>query len=96
MSEWTLYDDREKNGRLEIQKMGRTVARLYYKDNEALADARLLVAAPELLAAAKRVYAHLTARIAAAPSDSVPLFDGIADLHDAINRADPPPANETE
>lgn len=35
--------------------------------------------------AARRVLAGLEARIAAADSRAVPLFDGIADLHDAVN-----------
>lgn len=42
----------------------------------------------ELLAAAKKVLANLNERIADAPSDSVPVFVGIADLHDAINKAE--------
>lgn len=45
-------------------------------------------AAPKLLAAAKTVLAGLTARIDAAPGDAVPVFDGIADLHTAIAKAE--------
>lgn len=41
----------------------------------------------ELLAAARKVYADLNARIDAAPDDAKPVFGGIADLHDAINKA---------
>jgi hypothetical protein len=48
------------------------------------------VAQPELLAAAKAVLAGLNARIdAAANGDGkVPVFDGIADLHSAIAKAE--------
>lgn len=49
--------------------------------------ARLIAAAPELLAAAEKVLAGLNARIDAAPGNAKPLFDGIADLHDAIGHA---------
>jgi len=40
-----------------------------------------------LLEAAEKVLAGLDARIDAAPSTAKPVFDGIADLSDAINRA---------
>jgi hypothetical protein len=58
------------------------------------ANARLIAAAPDLLAAAKRVLAHLNARLdaAVAAEGPVPLFDGIADLHDAIAKAESPQA----
>lgn len=46
-------------------------------------------AAPDLHAAAVRVLAGLNARIDAADRTSVPVFDGIAELHDAINKANP-------
>lgn len=44
----------------------------------------------ELLAAAKRVLAHLNLRIdaASADGDPAPVFDGIADLHSAIAKAE--------
>lgn len=54
------------------------------------ADARLIAAAPELLAAAQAVLAGLNERIdtaCAAGGTSVPVFHGIAELHDAINKA---------
>lgn len=56
--------------------------------DEPAADARLIAAAPDLLAAAKKVMAGLDARIEAAPSTAKPVFNGIADLHDAINKAE--------
>ena len=43
-----------------------------------------LTAADELEAAGHLVLAGLNARIDAAPSTSVPVFNGIADLHDAL------------
>lgn len=54
------------------------------------ANARLIAAAPELLAAAEIVLAGLNARIDQASAEgghSVPVFNGIADLHAAINKA---------
>lgn len=68
----------------------------HYADDEELAaeaeaNARLIAAAPELLAAAKKMLDGLNARIDAASAEggrSVPVFYGIADLHDAINRAE--------
>jgi hypothetical protein len=42
----------------------------------------------ELLEAAKTVLADLNARIEQAPNDRVPVFNGIADLHTAIARAE--------
>lgn len=61
MSEWTVYDDRKSTGRIEIVKMGRTVARMYYADAEALADALKAAAAPEMLEALKGALAPLMA-----------------------------------
>jgi hypothetical protein len=49
--------------------------------------ARVLAAGTALLAAGEKVLADLEARIDAAPSDAKPVFNGIADLHDAINQA---------
>lgn len=51
------------------------------------ADAWLTSAAPDLVAAAETVLNDLHARIAAAQGNSVPVFEGIAALHDAINKA---------
>ncbi len=53
-----------------------------------LANARLIAAAPDLLAAAKIVLAGLNQRIDAAPIDAVPVFDGIAELHSAVAKAE--------
>lgn len=41
----------------------------------------------ELVAASKRALASMNDAIIQAPSDCVPVFDGIADLHDAITKA---------
>ena len=62
------------------------------------ANARLIAAAPDLLAAAQVVLAGLHARIDAADLSAVPVFSGIAELHDAISRAtgEDSPANEGE
>jgi hypothetical protein len=50
-------------------------------------NARLIATAPKLLAAAKVVLAGLDARIVAAGGTGVPVFNGIAELHDAIGLA---------
>lgn len=54
------------------------------------ANCTLAAAAPDLLEAAKTVLAHLNARIDRAVEEGqpVPLFDGIAALHDAISKAE--------
>jgi hypothetical protein len=52
-----------------------------------LANAHLIAAAPDLLAAAETVLADLNARIGAAPDTAKPVFNGIADLHAAIAKA---------
>lgn len=51
------------------------------------AYARLMTGAPALYRAAERVMAELNRRIdvASASGEAVPLFDGIAELSDAIN-----------
>ena len=54
---------------------------------EAAANANLIAAAPDLLAAAEEVYDGLVARIQSACPTSVPVFKGIADLHAAIAKA---------
>ena len=51
------------------------------------ANARLIAAAPELLAAAQTVLAGLCERIDSAEPGYVPVFAGIADLSDAISKA---------
>lgn len=53
-------------------------------------DQRIRAAAPDLYAAAKVVLDGLNARIDAAPRDAIPVFDGIALLHAAINKAELP------
>lgn len=70
-----------------IDANGRKIAALWGKAEEKQANAVLWSAAPDLLAAAQKVLAGLNARIDAAPSSAKPVFDGIADLHGAINRA---------
>jgi hypothetical protein len=50
-------------------------------------DADLAAAAPALAAAAERVLKGLSARIDAALPEAVPLFDGIAELHEALAKA---------
>jgi hypothetical protein len=52
-----------------------------------MTDTTKPVALKNLLAAAEQVIAGLHARIDAADKRSVPVFDGIADLHDAIHEA---------
>ena len=53
------------------------------------ANARLIAASPELLKAAKTVLAGLNARIEAGKeTGKLPVFDGIADLHSAIRKAE--------
>ncbi|BAQ18349.1 hypothetical protein [Methyloceanibacter caenitepidi] len=53
------------------------------------ANARLIAAAPDLLEAAQKVLAGLHERMKEArdAKEAVPVFDGIADLSDAINKA---------
>jgi hypothetical protein len=58
--------------------------------DEDRANARLIAAAPDLLAAAQSALAGLNARIDAAPKDKVPVFAGIAALQDAISKATSP------
>jgi len=59
---WTHYDDTTpagKTGRHEISALGRTVARIYYKDEQANADGALIAAAPDLLEACRACAAAL-------------------------------------
>lgn len=58
------------------------------KAEEVEANATLIEAAPDLLAAAKIVLDGLNARIDSADGHHVPVFDGIAELHDAIAKAE--------
>ena len=66
------------------------VATMTNNDREASALASVFAAAPDLLAAAKAVLAGLNARIdvASAGDGRVPVFDGIAELHSAIAKAE--------
>lgn len=43
----------------------------------------------ELREAGAKVYADLNARIDAAPANAVPVFHGLAELHDALNKGAP-------
>lgn len=58
------------------------------KQAEFNANVRLIAAAPDLLSAAKTLMADLHARIELAPVNAKPVFRGIAELHDAINKAE--------
>lgn len=75
----------EDGGIFAITEIGYTHGRADEAEDEA--NTRLICAAPDLLAAAEKVLAGLEARIEAAPPNAVPVFDGIAELHDAINKA---------
>ena len=55
---------------------------------ERRANARLIAASPDLLAAAKVVLAGLNARIERSHPSGVPVFDGIAELHAAVAKAE--------
>lgn len=57
-------------------------------DAEMEANCDLIAAAPDLLAAAKKVLADLNSRIAAAPDSAVPVYNGIADLAAAVAKAE--------
>ena len=61
-----------------------------FGEDTAEANARLIAAAPDLLAAAKEVLADLNARIevASASGTIVPVFAGIAALHTAVALAE--------
>lgn len=47
---------------------------------------RLKARVRELEDAGRKVYADLIARLEAAPGNAVPVFRGLAELHDALNR----------
>ena len=72
---------------------GQYIADLMWRGNdkkeEQAADAKLIAAAPKLLAAAQVVLDGLEYRIEQASNAGmpVPVFEGIADLHDAIAKA---------
>jgi len=72
-----------ETGKLHIVMRGEPKA----YDFDRLADATLAAAAPDLLAAAQTVLAGLCERIESAEGNHVPVFAGIADLSDAINKA---------
>jgi hypothetical protein len=74
------------SGEHHICRMTHTAARHAIAMHEG--NARLIAAAPDLLEAAKLVLAGLEARIDAASASAVPVFDGIANLHDAIAKAE--------
>ena len=93
---WHVQDD---HGRRYIETGGNddTIAEIHrrrrkgsvYSCAEAGANASLIAAAPDLLSAAIKVLNGLNERIDAAVENrtATPVFDGIADLHDAINKA---------
>jgi len=80
---WVHYDDRDSTGRQELQAMGRTIARSYYKDEQAAHDFALMSRAvnshAELVAAGDRL-----ANAAAAISPTAPSSAQIDGLHGAI------------
>lgn len=64
---WSIYDDSDdgKTNRIEIVAIGKTVARIYCSvPNEDLQNARLIAAAPDLLAALEKATAHIEAMMA--------------------------------
>ncbi len=71
-----------------VCKYGRGICADSITEEEMQANGHLLAAAPDLLEAAKIVLAGLNARIDAADGHHVPVFDGIADLHTAIAKAE--------
>lgn len=93
---WHIQDD---HGKRWIETAGNddTIAEIHrrrskggvYSCEEALANAKLIAAAPDLLAAAIEVLNGLNDRIDAAVESRspTPVFEGIAALHDAINKA---------
>lgn len=91
--EWGFVDSDEDTRILIVRAPNDAIvaASEDYKRASFIADcqpATVAALASELLAlreAAQKVYAGLNARIDAAPANAVPLFDGIAELHDAIN-----------
>ena len=55
---WSLYDDSNdgKTNRIEIVAIGKTIAHIYHSvKEEDLPNARMIAAAPELLAALERI-----------------------------------------
>jgi len=71
------------------QQVGDACSSLFLSDGDnGEANARVMAAAPELLAAAKTVLDGLNARIDAADGHHAPVFDGIAELHNAIAKAE--------
>lgn len=85
--EWASYD---KHGRAHIgpgkfDPLKEALAALSTAHPSALAYRE---AFDDLLSAGKRILVNLEQRIDAAPSNAKPVFDGIADLHDAISKAE--------
>jgi len=82
---------RDANGNAATVSTGvpsRPIASFYFGYSRLEENARLIAAAPDLYEAAKRVLDHLNARIDAAPATAKPVFDGIAELHTAIAKAE--------
>jgi hypothetical protein len=72
-----------------LGKTGATLAIVFGNTEESKARANLFAAAPDLLAAAEKIFAHLNTRLdeAIKQGGNLPFFDGIGELHDAINKA---------
>ncbi len=80
---WMFLPDGERGQFVILTKLGHRldIAETYgWPSTPREANARLIAAAPDLLAAAQRALAHLNARIdaaVAAGGHAVPVFDGI-------------------